>query len=138
MRKQHVVAKVMACSILLVLSGCKIPSLRRAEPGPILPGAFNGLNRPDNSAQLGLDEFFNETVLTQLIAEGLVSNLELKIRNQEVRIASNEVMARRGAYLPFLTLGGRGGFDRNSRFTPLGAAEDQLTFPGGGPFPDPV
>jgi outer membrane protein, multidrug efflux system len=32
----------------------------------------------------------------------------------------------------------RGGFERNSRFTPLGAAEDQLTFPGGGRFPDPL
>jgi outer membrane protein TolC len=32
----------------------------------------------------------------------------------------------------------RGGFDRNSRFMPLGAAEDQLTAPGGIRFPDPL
>jgi NodT family efflux transporter outer membrane factor (OMF) lipoprotein len=53
-------------------------------------------------------------------------------------IAGNEILARRGAYLPFVNLGARGGFDKTSRFTPLGAAEDQLTYPGGGRFPDPL
>jgi outer membrane protein TolC len=77
-------------------------------------------------------------MLTQLLIQGLVQNQELKIRNQEIAIASNEIMAARGAYLPFLGGTARGGFERNSRFTPLGAAEDQLTFPGGGHFPDPL
>ncbi|MBI3860947.1 MAG: TolC family protein [Planctomycetia bacterium] len=138
MRKQHVIAKVMACSLLLVLSGCNIPKLRHPDPLPGLPGDFNGATSENNSAQIGVDEFFNDPVLLELISEGLASNLELKLRNQEVEIAANEILARRGAYLPFITGGGRGGVDRNSRFMPLGAAEDQLTFPGGGRYPDPL
>lgn len=97
-----------------------------------------GAVSPENSAHLGMDEFFNDPVLTTLILQGLSQNQELMIRNQEVEIASNEILARRGAYLPFVSLGSQGGFERNSLFTPLGAAEDQLTYPGGRLFPDPV
>lgn len=138
MLKQHVIGRVMVCIMLSISSGCNIPSLRHAEPAPVLPGSFNGATSAENSAQVGIVEFFNDPVLTQLIIQGLVQNQELKIRNQEVQIASNEILARRGTYLPFVSLGARGGFDKTSRFTPLGAAEEQLTYPGGGMFPDPL
>lgn len=124
--------------LLLALSGCGIPKLQRAVPAPALPQDFNGATSAENSADVGIIEFFDDPVLTQLLTDGLAQNQELKIRNQEVRIAWNEIMARRGAYFPFVTLGARGGFERTSRFTPMGAAEDQLTFPGGGRFPDPL
>jgi NodT family efflux transporter outer membrane factor (OMF) lipoprotein len=103
-----------------------------------LPDTYNGLTTPENSADVGIIEFFNDRVLTTLIVQGLVNNLDLKIRNQEIWIASNQVQAARGAYLPFLGGMFRGGFDRNSRYTPLGAAEEQLTAPGGIRFPDPL
>ncbi|WP_231756471.1 TolC family protein [Lignipirellula cremea] len=131
-------AQVMACALLLFVSGCAIPQLCCPDAGPVLPDHFNGEVSSESSAQIGIEEFFNDPVLTQLLTEGLARNQELKIRNQEIRIANNEIMARRGAYLPFVTLGATGGFDRTSRFTPLGAAEDQLTYPGGGRFPDPL
>lgn len=124
--------------MLLALSGCRIPGLRGPTPAPILPDTFNGKTSSENSADLGIAEFFDDPVLTQLLAQGLAQNQELKIRNEEIQIARNEIMARRGAYFPFIGYGARGGFDKNSRFTPAGAAEDQLTFPGGGRFPDPV
>lgn len=127
----------LTCCLLLVLSGCRIPGLNGADAGAPLPIDFNGETSSDNSAQMGVVEFFNDPILTQLITEGLSQNLELKIRNQEIEIAYNEIMARRGAYLPFVGFGARGGFDKTSRYTPLGAAEDQLTYPGGGRFPDP-
>jgi outer membrane protein, multidrug efflux system len=131
-------AGVMAGVLLLVVSGCRTPSLCGPDAGPVLPGDFNGATSPDNSAEIGIDEFFNEPLLTQLIAQGLAQNQELKIRNQEVEIASNEIMARRGAYLPFVTIGAGGGVARASRFTPLGAAEEQLTYPGDRHFPSPL
>ncbi|WP_234824211.1 TolC family protein [Bremerella cremea] len=124
--------------MLMVLSGCSIPQLCCPQPGPAMPNDFNGKSSAENTAQVGIDEFFNDPVLTNLIYEGLASNQELKIRNQEVQIARNEILSRRGAYLPFVSVGARGGFDRTSRYTPLGAAEDQLTYPGGGRFPDPL
>jgi len=120
------------------LSGCQLPCLREPAPGPVLPDDFNGKSSVENSADVGIEQFFNDAALTQLIVEGLTQNQELRIRNQEIEIASNEIMARRGAYLPFVEVGGGGGFEKTSRFTPLGAAEDQLTIPGGGRFSDPL
>ena len=130
--------RVFASTLLLLLvSGCQIPILRGADPGLGVPADFTGRSSPDSSAQLGIGEFFDDPVLTQLLTEGLAQNQELKIRNEEIQIAYNEITARRGAYLPFVSLGARGGFDRTSRFTPLGAAEDQLT-PPRGRFSDPL
>lgn len=58
---------------------------------------------------------------------------------REVRIADNEFLARSGAYLPFLSIGGRGGFDRSSRFTRDGAVDEGLEIDGNrilNPLPD--
>lgn len=126
------------CLLLLGVLGCRIPELCCPEPGPALPNDFAGVTTPDNASFVGIQEFFTDDGLAELLTLRLAQNQELKIRNQEIWIASNEIMARRGAYLPFVSLGARGGFDRTSRFTPLGAAEDQLTYPGGGIFPDPL
>lgn len=136
----HAIAFVMLSSMVVLLTGCGIPDLFGAAEGPTLPNDFSGRASVDNSGDVGLNEFFDDGTLTSLIGQGLASNQELQIRNWEVQVASNEVLSRRGAYLPFVTVGADGGFDRTSRFTPLGAAEDQLTYPGSGGanFPDPL
>jgi NodT family efflux transporter outer membrane factor (OMF) lipoprotein len=134
----HTLARAIVCSVLLVLPSCAIPHLRLAEPGPELPGSFNGLVSANNSAQLGIDAFFNDPVLTHLIDQALAGNRELKILNEEVQIASNEVLARQGAYLPFVNFGAIVGLDRPSLFTPLGAAEKELEYLPGRHFPDPL
>ena len=119
---KHVIARVIACSIVLVvLPSCGIPPIRHSEPGPGLPTDFNGATSPDNSAQLGIEEFYNDRMLTGLIEKALFDNRELKILNEEVQIAGNEVLARSGAYLPFVSVGAGAGLDRYSRFTEIGA-----------------
>ena len=123
---------------LLMLPGCRIPNLRGYDPGHASPQDFNGRSSSENSIQIGVNEFFGDPVLTELISQGLTQNQELKIRNEEIQIAYNEVTARRGAYLPFVGVGTRSGFDKTSSFTPLGAAEDQLFAPGGRPFSHPL
>ena len=60
-------------------------------------------------------------MLTRLIQQALVGNRELKILDEEVQIARNEVLARQGAYLPFVTVGAGGGLDKPSRYTLEGA-----------------
>ena len=92
----------------------------------------------DNSAHLGVEQFYTDPFLTRLIQQGVAGNRELKILEQEVQIASNEVLARRGAYLPLVTVGAGAGVDRASRFTREGAVEDQLTIAPGEPFPKPL
>jgi multidrug efflux system outer membrane protein len=130
MQMKHVIARAIACSImLLVLPSCGIPPLRHPEPGPGLPADFNGATSSENSAQLGIEEFYNDRMLTCLIEKALVDNRELKILNEEVAIAGNEILARSGAYLPFVSVAAGAGVDRFSRFTLDGAgviADDYL------------
>jgi NodT family efflux transporter outer membrane factor (OMF) lipoprotein len=124
--------------MLLVLPSCCIPPLRHADPAPPLPPTFNGAASAENSAQLGIQEFFNDPILTHLIGQALAGNRELKILDEEIQVASSEVLARRGAYLPFATFRAEAALDRHSLFTPLGAAENQLLQPNGRHFPDPL
>ena len=121
-RMKLVIARAIACSImLLVLPSCGIPPLRNPEPGPGLPTDFNGTTSSENSGQLGIEEFYNDRMLTLLIERGLFENRELKILNEEVQIAGNDVLARSGAYLPFVSVVAGAGLNRYSRFTEIGA-----------------
>ncbi|MBN9517123.1 TolC family protein [bacterium] len=132
------IARAIAWGVLLVLPACQIPKLRPPEAGPPLPASYNGAASPESSAQLKVEEFFNDPVLVQLIYQGLAGNQELKILEQDIQIANNEILLRRGAYLPFLSLRTGAGLDRSSEATPIGAAERQLLSPRGKPFPDPL
>jgi multidrug efflux system outer membrane protein len=130
--RTHVIARAIACSIMvLVLPSCGIPPLRHWEPGPGLPTDFNGTTSPDNSSQLGIEEFYNDRMLTSLIEQALFENRELKNLNEEVQISGNEVLARSGAYLPFVSVAAGAGLDRYSRFTEAGAGIlDDAYLPG--------
>lgn len=137
-RRRRVMARAIACGVLLVLPSCRIPCLQPPPPPPAIPADFNGRTDPQTSAQLGVDEFFQDPLLTGLIGQALAGNQELKILEQDIQIARNEVLGRRGAYLPFVSLRGDAGLEKPSFYTPLGAAEDQLLTPTGRPFPDPL
>ena len=147
----RVIARVIACGTLLILQSCQIPTLQNAEQAPALPTGFNGVtsatpgqppgfnegNSSDNSAQLGVAEFFNDGALTDLIQQGMHGNLELKGLDQEVEIASNDIRARQGAYLPFASFGLRAGVDKPSLYTPAGAVDKNVPFLPGQGFPEP-
>ncbi len=139
---RHVIARAIACSMLLVLPSCGIPNLRPAQPGPLLPAGFSagfpGANSSENSSQVPIEDFFNDPLLTRLICQALVGNQELKILYEDVQIAQNEVLARSGAYLPFVDFGLGAGLEKFSQFTPLGAAEKQLEYLPGKHFPEPM
>ena len=122
-KKRHAHVRALACGILLLLlPACGIPPLRKAEIGPPLPTTFNGATSTESSSQLGIQEFYNDPLLLSLIDEAITNNRELKILNEEVTIAANEILARSGAYLPFLTFGPMLGIDRPSNRTIDGAA----------------
>jgi multidrug efflux system outer membrane protein len=136
---KHLIARAIACSMLLVLPSCGIPPLRQAQPGPPLPASypacFPGANSPENSSQIPFDEFFDDPLLKRLIAQALAGNLELRILNEDIQIARNEVWGRSGAYLPSVDFGVGAGLERSSLFTPLGAAEKDLEYLPGKHFP---
>lgn len=135
---RRVLARAIICSVLMILPSCGIPHLRLPESAPDLPPTFNGVTSADNSSQLNVEEFFNDPLLTRLIDQALANNRELKILDEEVQIARAEVLARQGAYLPFLTFGAAAGWDRPSRYTRAGAVDSQLNILPGHPFPSPL
>ena len=163
-RTKRVLARAVACGLLLALPACRIPALRLAEAGPDLPASFQRTTDTGNpvpvaaavggfglaagldsdagdavsSACLGPSEFYEDANLTQLIGQALATNRELKNLEQEVQIASNEVLARRGAYLPFMDVGADTGFEKSGRFTRNGAVERMLEIRPGKEFPDPL
>jgi NodT family efflux transporter outer membrane factor (OMF) lipoprotein len=98
----------------------------------------SALSPQSTTALAPLPTFYQDPLLLRLFDQAIAGNQELKILDEEIQIAMNEVRSRRGAILPSLGLGAVGGFDRNSAFMPLGAAERQLTFPTDREFPDPV
>jgi NodT family efflux transporter outer membrane factor (OMF) lipoprotein len=138
--EKHVIGRAIVCSILLLaLPSCGIPNLRQALPGPTLsanyPAGDKGVASLENSALVPIEDFFNDPMLTRLICQALVGNQDLRIMYEDVQIARNEVLGRSGAYLPAVGLGFSAGLERFSRFTPLGAAEEQLEYLPGKHFP---
>ena len=70
--------------------------------------------------------------------QALANNRELKILNEDIRIAHNEVLSRSGAYLPFVTAGGNAGLNRFSKFTLPGAGIRDDAYLPGNFFPNPL
>ncbi len=136
--KKSIVALAIAYSILLFLPGCGIPKLRLPEPPRPLPPTFIGDNSPENSALVGTTEFFDDPQLSSLIDQALAGNQNLKILAQNIAIANNEVLRRRGAYLPFVTYGAGASLNKFSQYTLDGADNAQDFLPNGSHFPQPL
>lgn len=129
---------VVLVALLPALVGCRLPKLRHADSQPQVPGTFNGIVTQDSSAQVRIQDFFDDPVLVGYIAEGLAGNQELKILGEEIRIAEAEVLKRRGTYLPFVMFGAGAGLDKPSLFTLPGAVEQNVPYLPGQFFPDPL
>ncbi len=123
------------------------PELYDADPdsdavGVIMdnePGVVEvGMNSWENTSHIPLYEFFNDPTLINLIDQALIGNQELKMLSEEIRIANFEIMARQGAYLPFVTVGAGAGIDKPGRYTRAGAVGDQLNIRRDKPFPEPL
>ncbi len=124
--------------LAILLSSCGIPRLHQADPGRDLPESFNGVTSSENSSQIGVDEFFDDPVLTNLIDEALLGSLQLKILAQDIEIANNQVLKRSGAYLPFLTIGGGASLNKFSLNTLNGADNIENTPANATHFPVPL
>ena len=135
--RKHVLATLFFLGVVIGNQGCRIPDLCRPDRAKPMPETFNGEFNLENSACVELHEFFNDPMLTSLVDQALVDNQELKILAQDIRIANNEVLARRGAYFPFISFGARAGAEKSGEFTREGAVESNL-LASGKSFPDPL
>lgn len=109
------------------ISSCKIPVLTTKQENKNTPSAYNNsANDTTNAANIQWRSYFKDPYLINLIDTALKNNQELNIALQEIEMSKNEVMARKGEYLPFLNLRGSAAPDRAGKYTWNGFSEEDL------------
>lgn len=129
-----------ALCLLALAPGCvtQRPDLPSSEPP--LPAKFSesGSSTSPSTATLSWREYFKDPNLASLIGTALENNQELNILLQEISVSKSEVLERKGALFPFITLGTRAGLEKVGRYTRDGAVEDNLEIKDGKEFPEPL
>jgi outer membrane protein, multidrug efflux system len=118
-----------ALALLGALGASCVPALpggAARAPNRHVPDTFgaDAAAEAENSAAVDWRDFFADPHLVALIGVALENNQELNITVQEMLIASNEVMARRGEYMPSLGAAAGAGLDRVGRYTSQGQADE--------------
>ena len=138
MNKLKLSIATTALGILLFLSSCSIPKVEQREANESVPENFSNSLDTNNSAKTNWREFFTDPYLTNLIDSALVNNQELNIMMKEIMISSNEVMARRGEYMPSVNLNAGAGAEKVGRYTSQGANDANTEISAGKEFPEPL
>ncbi|MDQ1161460.1 multidrug efflux system outer membrane protein [Chryseobacterium sp. SORGH_AS 447] len=125
--------------LLLGLAACKPVEIQQRAENRTVPEKYAGAeNDNTNSGKLKWNEYFSDPNLQALITEALKNNQELNIMLQEIEISKNEIKARKGEYLPSVGLKAGVGVDKVSRYTNIGAMEDNTEIVPGKEMPDPL
>lgn len=115
-----------ALLLLLLTSACipTPPNGKARTPNTGVPADFLGRAEAQNSGQLPWNEFFTDPKLSALIESAIKNNQELNIVSLELNIAQNEVMTRRGEYLPKVAVHVGAGIEKVGQYTSQGASDE--------------
>ncbi|MBI1221172.1 MAG: efflux transporter outer membrane subunit [Bacteroidetes bacterium] len=138
MRQKSILKYVGIALIAASFTGCMIPNAVNKEKRGDMPGTFSSSNDTMTSGAILRKNFFSDSNLLALIDTALANNQELNIILQEINVARNDIMAKKGEYLPFLHIGGAAGTDKSGRYTRYGALEANNEIKTGTPFPAAV
>ena len=130
-------SKIWICCFCLFFTGC-IPALVRKEANRTVPQSYNASVDTTNSQSVKWKDFFTDPNLNALIDTALGNNQRLNIVLQDIVIASNDVRARKGQYLPFLGFGPSASVTKEGRYTRFGAVDDNIDIEQGRRIPDPL
>jgi NodT family efflux transporter outer membrane factor (OMF) lipoprotein len=121
----------------LVYSACTVPGVVLKKENKNVPSNYNkDAVDTTNIAKIKWQDFFQDPDLNALIDTALRNNQELNIILQEINIAKNEIKARKGAYLPFVNVGGGVGLDKSARYTRPGAVDASTNIENGKQIPE--
>ncbi|GAB3276156.1 TolC family protein [Larkinella harenae] len=124
--------------IALINTACQTPALVTRTENKTVPASYNNVQDSTNTAKVRWKDFFTDPYLTDLIDLALKNNQELNITLQEIEISRNEIKARQGEYLPFVSIGGGAGIEKTPRYTRLGAVEATTEIKPKKEMPDPL
>ena len=127
----------IACVSLTFLA-CKNLAIVNKKENKKVPESYNTSKDTINTAKTKWKDFFKDAQVITLIDSALSKNQELNIILQEIKIANNEVRARKGAYLPFMNAGAGASVDKVGRYTSQGASDATNEIMPGKAFPDPL
>ncbi len=128
-------------SVIFIVSSCKTPHTTMLKENTNVPAVYtDSVNTQDtsNSAQVKWREFFTDADLRVLIDTALKNNQELNITLQELEIAKNDILLRKGALKPIVGLGLGGGVEKVGRYTSQGAGDASTEIIPGREMPDPL
>lgn len=111
---------------LLGLWACKTPQLVTKQENKSVPASYHNSQDTANSATMKWREYFTDPHLIALIDTALQNNQELNITLREIEMSKNEIMARKGEYLPFVNFNAGAAVDRAGKYTWNGFSEDDL------------
>ncbi len=135
--KRKIIYVGLTC-LSFLFTACKTPLLPVKNVNKSVPVSFNNSQDSTNSANIKWKDYFNDPYLAALIDTALSNNQELNILLQEIEISKNEVMARKGEYMPFVNIRGGAGFDKVGRYTSKGSSEATTEIKPGKETPDPL
>lgn len=139
---KHNTIRLMVIGVLaIMLPACSIPFLTTKKADTSLPASYANTAQnaeTTNSANVNWKEFFEDQNLSSLIDIAIVNNKEVNILAQRINIAKNEIQARKGEYLPFVSFGAGADVEKVGRYTRNGAVEESLEIKEGKAFPDPL
>lgn len=110
----------------ILWSACKVPVITGKQENKTTPSAYQLNSDTTNLANIKWRSYFKDPNLIALLDTALKNNQELNITLQEVEISNNEIMARKGEYLPFLHFRGGAGPERAGKYTWDGFSEEDL------------
>lgn len=135
MRKKTRTSYVVLALLLFSVYACKVPAISNRDENKSTPGTYLNATDTSNAAQVNWQVFFADASLAALIDTALRNNQELNITLQEIEIGRNEVLARKGEYLPFVTLGAGAGLEKEGRYTRHGAVDESIEMKPGKEIP---
>lgn len=129
----------MPIILLIGISSCKISPVLTKEESSHTPSQYGDFqSKTSEVARMNWRDFFGDDNLTALVDSALNNNQELNITFQEILLEQNEVMAKKGEYLPFVGIRGGALLEKEGRYTRHGAVDEQLDIKHGTPFPEPL
>ncbi len=115
-------------SLLLVLivwlSSCKVENLPTKTVTNSLPNKYEANGDTTKAENIIWRNYFSDNNLAELIDEALKNNQELNMMLHEIEISRNEIMVRKGEYMPFGFLTAGLGSEKSGHYTWNGISEE--------------
>lgn len=123
-------------SICLAMASCKVPAIVQQTENKSVPASYGTNSDTTTIATIRWRSFFTDPYLVALIDTALKNNLELNSTLQDIEIAKNDILAKKGALLPTVGYHAAAGLEKVGRYTSQGAGDASTDITPGEGVPD--